>query len=104
MKGVRLNRKIRYQWSFAGINRVNRERKIAIGFLDSFNQSFYDESDRLSTKRQKVEEKEMRFNSLRDGDLLERIRHAHGENKYIIERILKERGYRINADGVFERE
>ena len=83
---------------------MDRERKKTIGFLDSFNQSFYEESDRLFTERHRVEEREMKFSSLGDGDLLKKIRYTNGEDKCIIERILKERGYRKNDDGVFDRE
>lgn len=81
-----------------------------MGFLESFNRSFNKETDRLSRERERVEEEEKRvkekkerLSNYRDQDLLNRVKYAYGEDKYLIEKILIERGYSKETNGVYNR-
>lgn len=74
-----------------------------MGFAESFNQGFDKESGRLARERENMEELEEIYDGYEDGTLLKKVRYAFGEDKRVIERILKRRGYRKNANGIYDR-
>ncbi len=78
-----------------------------MSFWKEFNQAsmrvFENETEKSSIKLNNWQEKEKKYQSYTDEQLLRRVRSASGEDRYFIEKILRNRCYVKKEDGTYDR-